>query len=59
MDPFERCKKITYNMVGNINYLHARRKKERHTFQWEILRVKFLEVEHIVSIGKDFSFRTL
>jgi len=59
MDPFERCKKTMYNMVRNSNYLNARKKKEIHGFQWEMLWVNFLEVECIVRVEKHFSFWTL
>lgn len=42
--------------VADENYLNGRIKKEIHAFQWEILWVKFLEVESILRIGKDLSF---
>jgi len=59
MDPSERHKKTMYKMVGNENYLNARIKKEIHAFQWEMIWIKFLEVECFSRIGKDFSFWTL
>jgi len=56
MDAYERRKNKMYKIIGDASYLHARKKKKIHEFQWEMLWVKFLEVECIARVRNDFSF---